>query len=208
MTSVQTPGRSIHDGHTEAPIKFLDAPSPRVDDGPSSRDDNRTIHAIRLFDFAGVFAERFQATTYGRPRARRLRLTDPDSHSTAGGKLARRSILLAPDDGARDVLVIGWVDVAQKKAEVRTFESLGQYFYERFGRRVDLSNEDYAEVHLDLAQFLQGQGIHLSLLGCTAPAVSAPTVESPSPAAVNNSPLFWMLGLATGFALGYACFGA
>ena len=201
MTSVHSDTAGVED---EPTLQLLDAP-PGARASAAGYDDQRTMHAVRLMDFASLFSAQFKGRSYGRERVRRLRLTNPDSPSTAGGKLARRSILFAPDDGGRDVLVIGWVDVASKRAELRTFESLNQYFCERFGAQLDMAIDDYANVLLDTAQFFRAQGIHMSLLPAAA-RVSTDLVEQGRGPMLPVA-LFWVVGLLTGVCLGYAAFG-
>ena len=170
------------------------------------REEQRTINAFRLFDFGSLFTAHFAPRVYGTQRPRRVRVTDADSQSTAGGRQARRSILLAPDDGRRDTLVLGWIDITRKTAELRTFESLAQYFQERFQRSVDMTADEYADLQLDVVQFLRARNIQLTLLPAQLRAPAA--VSAPSPAPSQGAPgVFWVIGLLTGFCLGYVCFG-
>jgi len=204
MSSVQTSAGDTND--MEPTLQFLEAP--RL--GPTStiRPEQRTEHAVRLFDFAGVFTTEFAHRTYGVRRPRRVRLTDPDEATTAGGKLARRSILLVPDDGQRDTLVIGWVDIVQCTSELRSFESLGQYFQERFGHALDVAPHEYVTLSDDIARLFEKEGIVITVL---PPAVrtSSASVLPPQPdQAADQGWLFWLVGLLTGFALGYAVFAA
>ncbi len=210
MTSA--PGGNVGlEAYDEPPIQLLDAPSSASDPDAAAgpvRDEQCTINAVRLFDFASLFSAQFANRAFGRERPRRLRLSEPDSPSTAGGRLARRSVLFAPDDGARDVLVVGWIDIAQRTAELRTFESLAQYFLERFGRTIDVSKDDYAALLLDVSQFLQAEAVHLRMV---APKARPPVHEVPRVLPQRSSSpagLYWLIGLMTGFCLGYVCFGA
>lgn len=206
MTSVQSDTAGTKED-VEPTVKLLEAP-PGLGASPTGdRDEQRTMHAVRLMDFASLFSAQFRERSYGRERVRSLRLTDPDSPSTAGGKQARRSILFVPEDDGRDVLVIGWVDVAVKKAELRTFESLNQYFGERFGTQLDMAIDDYANVLLDTAQFFRAQKIQMSLLPAAARTASSDVMQQ-NRSSVLPVALFWGVGLLTGVCLGYAAFGA
>ncbi len=191
----------------DAALAFIELPG--QERAPGDREIQRTQHAVRLFDFGQQFSSHFLNRTYGDHRAAlgrpwRLRLTDPDEPSTAGGRLARRSLLLCNDADPRDTMMIGWVDVSQKRSEVRTYESVGQHYMERFRRPIDLSVDEYAELHFDLMTFLRERHVQLALLPAALRlSFTTPVRERPRG---YRLALYWGLGILTGFCLGFAWF--
>ena len=195
MSSAHVGEQSEEHDSSDFAATLPNAPAPAP-----ARDDQRTMHAVRLFDFGELFRRRFAHQTFGAERVRRLRLTDPDSQSTGGGRAARRSLLLVPDDGSHDTLVVGWIDVVKKQAELRTFESMCQYMTTRFSRPLDLTVDEYAEMCFELVRVMKGEGIQL----CLVPASLFESAPEPSVAPRSHGALFWMFGLLTGLCLGYA----
>lgn len=171
---------------------------------------NRTVHAQQAFEFTEVFAYKFDPVVFGRAHPRRLKLFEPDGPSTAGGKQARQSLVLVPDGSEGKNLVIGWIDVTQKAAELRSYGLVAQQFKARFGSDIDLSREEYESLLDDLRSFLKIQKISQRVAEAAAgPKVPArqPAPPAPSPAA-GNGPMLAMLGIGIliGFGLGFLVF--
>ena len=205
-SSVQTENTSV-DTDSET-IKLLDAPV-SADATASIRDEQRTINAVRLFDFASVFSAQLSGRAYGRERPRRIRLSEPDGPSTAGGKLSRRSILFTPDDRGRDVLVLGWVDIVMKKAEVRSFESLTQYFARTFRTAARRRPGRVRGGPARPVAVPSGRTHRAEDVGSGEPVRAAIARAHRGREHVwTVRDLFWVIGMVTGFCLGYVCFGA
>lgn len=214
MTSARITVDAQEPDHREPPeILDLDGTAPTGPIRPVSGlggapviDECHTIHAVRLSEFGDVLKAHFRHRVFGSSRRRRLVLADLDGPSTAGGRLARRSLLLKPDDGERDALVVGWIDVSNRSAELRTYESLRQYAQERFGRAPDLTIDEYAELHLALAPLLTREHICLTLVPAAVPE-PAPAEQVAPASPSGGRVLFWLIGLVTGLGLGFAIFG-
>ena len=165
-------------------------------------DPERTEFAQQAYDFADLFAYRFNRQPYGRNRVRRLRLTEPDGPSTAGGRQARQPMLLVPDRGDGN-LVLGWIDTTQRLAEIRTYDALKEQFKARFSMPIDLERTAYDQLRQDIDSFLRIQKIDVRVTAALPKAESDPADSVTFP---------WLLvgvllaGIMIGLGLGYALF--
>lgn len=173
---------------------------------------NRTVHAQQAFEFTEVFAYKFDPAVFGQTPPRRLKLFEPDGPSTAGGKQARQSLVLVPESGDGGNLVIGWIDVSLKAAELRSYDLLAQQFKARFGSRIDLSRQEYETLLDDLRAFLKIQKIDLKVAeaaaGPKAPA-HPPAPAARSQASGNGAMLAMLaIGILIGFGVAFLFFQA
>ncbi len=172
---------------------------------------NRTMHAQQAFEFTDVFSYKFGPLFIGKAKPRRLRLKDLDGPSTAGGRLARQSLLLIPDQGDSGSIVCGWIDVPQHVAELRTWPRLNQDHEARYGRAIDLERDEYQRVLEDLESFLRIQKFEYKLVeaGAAAPK-PPPSVSVNEPLDPNNTIVgmvaMLMLGVVIGLSIGYFVF--
>lgn len=174
---------------------------------------NRTVHAQQAFEFTDLFAYKFGSRLYGQP-PRRLRLMEPDGPSTAGGRQARQSIVLQPDEGEQK-LVLGWIDVTQKTAELKGYNLVKAQHLARFSQKFGMDRGTYDAVLKELIGFLNIQKIeHKVLEGAPVGAsrsARSPAGASSAPAASGyGAPhLIGMLvmGVVIGVALGFLLFG-
>ena len=173
-----------------------------------SDDPHRTIHAQQAFELTEVFQYKFGHVIFGQARPRRLKLLEPEL-STAGGKRARQSLVLTPDDGEVGNLVIGWLDAPARAAELRSYNVVKQQFQARFNTDIDLKREEYDALVDDLRSFLKIQKIdHKIVEAAVGPQPQKkPAVEAPPPNP-NVSIMLAMLsiGMLIGFAIGYIVF--
>ncbi len=84
-----------------------------------------TEHAQMGSKLGDLIELRFGQVLYG---SRRLVLTRPDGPSTSGGRQARQNVLLvdAQTPTAKSSLVIGWIDLAQNRGVLKSWERLSQ----------------------------------------------------------------------------------
>jgi hypothetical protein len=178
-----------------------------------SEQPNRTLHAQQAFELADLFAYKFGPSAFN---GRRLRLMEPDGPSTAGGKLARQSMVLVADDPEGTNVVIGWVDAPAKQGELRTFAVLAQQFQARHGRALDLDRQRYEALTKDIETFLKIQKIELKRIESAplpapprpAPAPAPASTPSSAPADARAHPGVMLLtGVIIGLMLGFLAFG-
>jgi hypothetical protein len=72
--------------------------------------------------------------------------TAPEGQSTGGGKLALQHIRLVPRRKGFTALIIGAVNPATLRAELRTYEHVALSHLARFGKAIDIDEEEYAEL--------------------------------------------------------------
>lgn len=109
-------------------------------------DARRTQVAQSAFDFSNYFAQSFAAVRVLGPIVRRPDLTAPEGMSTEGGKLARQPIVLQPVDrnAAGAAITVGFVEIPQRRAVLRTYRCLLSMHQARFrDRGFDLDAHSY-----------------------------------------------------------------
>ncbi|MDF1563614.1 MAG: hypothetical protein P1V51_11255 [Deltaproteobacteria bacterium] len=154
----------------------------------------------------------FKDVRIGASVQKALRVMDPEQ-STQGGKQARQPIALVAIGGEAMSLVFGWMDVAQKQAAFKDFDSVAATFAQRSGMQVDFARNEYEQVVAGVVSFLQSQGIQAQM-----PAARVTMAEPQGMQAAGGAPpakeanlglaiMFGGVGIAIGFGLGYVVFG-
>jgi hypothetical protein len=175
-------------------------------------DPNRTVHAQQAFEFSDVFGYKFAVLVFGQQRPRKLKLNQPDGMSTAGGRQARQSMVLQGDQG--EGIVVGWVDVPAKTAEIRAYNAVAQAFDARHKRSIDLEKTEYDRLVAELEGFLKIQKIEYRISETASvpkprsnSTPSAPVIDDSTPPNLGMALGMLGLGLIIGFGLGYLAFG-
>lgn len=167
-----------------------------------------TVHAQQALKMTDMFEFKFAPVVFGKRRTRKLELSKPDGLSTGGGRQARQNMVLVPTEGtAASPIVVGWVDVANHKAELRSFRMLGKQFEARHGRGIDLEVDAYDQLDAELSSFFRLQKIDLAHVDPAVNTVADAVVERGPQE--SSGPMFAMLalGILLGFGLGYVVFG-
>lgn len=99
--------------------------------------------------------------TVGKKDPRHIEVSEPSGPSTGGGKRARQSITLVPISGEGGVIMCGWLDVAQKAADLRPYDEIAEQFKARFGMKFDVTADEYRILMLDLEAMLQQLGFQM-----------------------------------------------
>lgn len=169
---------------------------------------DRTIHAQQAVELSDIFGFKFGAVEFGKRRPRKLVLSEPDGLSTAGGRVARQNMVLSPLGPAGTPIVVGWVDTANKRAELRSFRMLGKTFEARHGKPIDLEAEAYDSLESELLSFFKLQKIDLARVDAPVGAPSANAVVERGPREDSTMPMLGMLalGIVLGLGLGYVIF--
>jgi hypothetical protein len=147
-----------------------------------SFDAKRTQVAQSAFDFSRYFASIFDSLRIGGAVARRPVLVAPEGMSTAGGKRARQSLVLQPDDPMAAAVTIGWVDIGERRAMVRTHGALAALHAERFrDRAFDVDPTSYSAFFEQVRSFLDSCGFAVKVEADGAPPSSE--LRNPPPGA-------------------------
>lgn len=172
----------------------------------------RTAFASKALELSEMFMIKFGRRGFGGAISRTLHVAAPEE-STAGGKRAREPISLVPAAGADgSTLVVGWMNVADNRAELRAFSVLDAIHRQRFGSGVDLVRADY-ETFLDEARrFFAEEAIAFELAteAPPPPAARGPSRESAAAPAAGVSlglvGLLLVLTVALGVGIGWLLF--
>ncbi len=120
----------------------------------------------------GLFMAKMASFRLGSQPVRVVRVSDPEV-STEGGKRARQNIALQPESGEAATLVVGWMDVTNRTAELRDFEAVAAQFHARFGMPLDIEAEAYGAFLGAARDLLVGEGFEVSVVRA-APKPAAP----------------------------------
>jgi hypothetical protein len=95
--------------------------------------------------------------------------------STGSGKRARQSILLRDERGAMPNLTVGWVDIPQRRAGIRTYRCLQGMHYARFrDRPFDVDPNSYNAFFDQSKALLAACGLYVIDEDEVPPAISQP----------------------------------
>ena len=127
-------------------------------------DAKRTQVAQSAFDFSRYFSGIFNGVRVAGGAPRRPTLVAPEGMSTAGGKRARQSLVLQPDDATSMAVTVGWVDVGERRGMIRTHVALLALHRERFGGRpFDVDPTSYEVFFEQARSFLQSCGFNVKV---------------------------------------------
>ena len=113
-----------------------------------------TMTAREGLDAAEVVKAAFRNRTIGAITPRRLEVVEPDGPSTSGGKRARQTIRLVTAQGEGAPVMCGFLDVAKKLVELRSYTAVAQQYAERFDKPFDVTPSEYAALCKDLESTL------------------------------------------------------
>lgn len=157
----------------------------------------RTLVAQAAMETSDILNLRFAGRLVGSQTPRRLMVAAPDGVSTQGGKQVRQSIVLAPaNDPSAGTVMVGWLDIAQKKAELRTHAVVKQQYEQRYQKPFDVAQDGYDAIMRDVQTMFQMQSIETAVISNVSPAVeaarmtAAPSAPPPAP-----SSLGWIIGV-------------
>ena len=147
----------------------------------------RTQFASAALRIASLLQAQVHKTRLGQDPIRVVKVVEPDGPSTHGGKLARLSIVLAPESGQGQAVMCGWFDVGSNQAEMRSYESLAEYCKSRFGKPTDIQKEGYENLLQTVSAFLTLEGYTVATPKPAAQPAPAQAGASPAPTAAATS---------------------
>ncbi len=121
-----------------------------------------TVLAREGVNVAQLLNTALSKRTLGKLTPRRLEVAAPIGQSTQGGKKARQSVTLIPIAGEGPSVMCGWIDAAQKVAELRDYDDVASQYKSRFGAKFEVSAEEYATLIKDLSRMLQPLGFQIA----------------------------------------------
>lgn len=200
------PRKSAAKTDPEATLPDGTAPAEASSSGKSGSTDaaERTSYAAEAQEIGVLFRHRFRMRKYGLAPKRRLRLADGVGVSTGGGQQARRYIVLVKEvDETNGAMVIGWIDSAARKAQVRSFERVSQQYYARFKKPFDMTEDTYGQAAGELRDFLVVNNMRPEEVGLD-PALAPP----PRGLSLRTLIILGLVLVVLGAGLGYALRGS
>lgn len=166
----------------------------------------RTVVAQRAIELGELLNLKFEAMPVGADVAKRLEVVSIDAESTRGGEMARQSIVLSPvDAGARGAIMCGWMDVANREAELRDYAIVRAQFSERYHSPFDVQREEYEALIAALHETLSHHGFFFSRLRVAAPSAEDELSDSKGEAGGGwmRTGLILAIGCAVGLGVAY-----
>ncbi|MDY7229167.1 hypothetical protein [Hyalangium rubrum] len=164
----------------------------------------RTAFSNKAALIADLVKATFARRSYG-IAPYRLRIDEPDGPSTAGGLHARQPISLVANLESTPTIVCGWVDVAKKEAQLRSYGVVVKRHQNRYREGFDITEEEYERFLNELVDTLFYGGIKILVM--VPDDQEAQQAQSPGQApaqqrAPRSSFLGKLLLAALAFALG------
>jgi hypothetical protein len=167
-------------------------------------DISRTHHADQAVHLTDLVRLKFVNQRFGTLRKRVVRLMSPDGPSTDGGRKARQSIVLMPEDGELGgAIVCGWLDVFRRVAELKTFHIVAAAFQDRYGMSIDISKTEYQRMLDMMLEFLRGLQIdaRMAIAQRGRTIINDRPAPTPLPAIIKRPETSERLALIAGGAL-------
>jgi len=128
-------------------------------------DAKRTVVAQAALDTSALLNMRFAPRLVGTQTKRRLTIAVPDGPSTDGGKKSRQSIVLVPaEDASAGTVMCGWLDVAQRRAELRVHGVVEAQYVARYKHEFDVPKDAYDGLLRDFKSTLEMQQIEVAII--------------------------------------------
>jgi hypothetical protein len=161
-----------------------------------------TSFAQQALVVSDLIQMKFKSTRLGGSVPRVVKVQAPIVESTGGGKQARESIVLTPENGDNNgAIVCGFVDVGLRAAELRTHAALANTYQQRFKTPLDLSQSDYDRFMEEAQQFLGSEGFVVNVIDEGAQAAKASRADEPQARAANPMGMYIGIGVAVLIAL-------
>ncbi|MFL5346067.1 MAG: hypothetical protein ACJ8AT_14860 [Hyalangium sp.] len=120
----------------------------------------RTTFSNKAAMVADLVKSTFARRSYG-TAPYRLRIDEPDGPSTAGGLHARQPISLVSNLESVPAIVCGWVDVAKKESQLRSYGVVARRHKSRYTHELDINEAEYEQFLNELVETLFYGGIKI-----------------------------------------------
>jgi hypothetical protein len=118
-----------------------------------------TAYAQAALAVSDLVVAKFAALRFSGKVARVVRVQPPQGPSTGGGKNARESVVLFPENGdSAQALTVGFIDLGLHAVELRTYDALASAYALRHKRKLDLPMHEYEQFVRELHDYLSGAG--------------------------------------------------
>jgi hypothetical protein len=126
--------------------------------------------AMTMFAQAALAASELITTKFAQTRfsgsvIRVVNVEAPKVESTQGGKQARESIVLKPENGdVAGAITCGFLDIGIRACELRSYASLSMLHRQRFNAPLDLHQSEYEKFMKELVALLEGEGFAIKII--------------------------------------------
>ena len=141
----------------------------------------RTTFSNKAAMVADLVKATFARRSYG-VAPYRLRIDEPDGPSTAGGLHARQPISLVAHMDSAPPIVVGWVDVAKKESQLRTYDVVKRRHQHRYTTGLEITADEYTRFLDELVETLFYGGIKIMLQVPDDEPAPGQSVQGQSPA--------------------------
>ncbi|MDP2340138.1 MAG: hypothetical protein Q8O67_04205 [Deltaproteobacteria bacterium] len=118
-----------------------------------------TAFAQAALAVSDLVAAKFSGTRFSGSIVRLVKVQAPNVPSTGGGKQARESVILMPENGdTAQAITAGFIDVGLRSVEIRTFAALDQTYQQRHKTKLDIPKAEYDGFMKEMQTFLGGEG--------------------------------------------------
>jgi hypothetical protein len=134
------------------------------------RGDNVSQQAMTAFAQAAIavgdlVSAKFAGMRFTGRVSRIVKVQTPNVQSTGGGRQARESVVLLPENGdSSQALTAGFIDVGLRAVELRTYAALDAAYRQRHRQALDLPPAEYDSFSKDLQAFLGNEGYVVKVL--------------------------------------------
>lgn len=145
---------------------------------------------------SALFEMKFRKNRFSGSVEREVKVSEQMGESSGGGKMARESIMLQPTDGSREeAIVVGWMDVGNSVAEIRSYNTIASRYQSRFQKALDIPQAEYKGFIDEVAAFFNDEGINTTVVDSPPPNAPArvPTASTTTSKG-SNTMLFVGLG--------------
>ncbi len=167
-----------------------------------------TAFAQAALAVSDLLAAKFSGTKFGGSIPRIVKVQAPQVPSTGGGKQARESIVLMPENGdTTHAITAGFIDVGLRAIELRAFNAVAGPYQQRHGRVLDLPKTEYEAFVTELKNFLGAEGYVIKMIDASDQESKAQRVQRAEEAqakASGGAPIGAIVGVVVIFAIGAA----
>jgi translation initiation factor IF-2 len=168
-----------------------------------------TAFAQAALAVSDLVAAKFANLRFGGATRRLVKVQPPNVPSTGGGKQARESVVLLPENGdTSQALTAGFIDVGLRAVELRTWAALASAYEQRHKQPLDLPRSEYENFASELQRFLGGEGyvvktIDVSDVEAKAARAARGDEHASSPGGARTA-IFVGVGVVVAIAIGAA----
>ena len=158
-----------------------------------------TAFAQAALAASDLIMQKFHETKLSGKVARGVYVEAPNVESTGGGKQARESIVLRPDNAdPKETITCGFLDIGLRSCELRSYATLNLQHRQRFQSPIDLGQADYDKFLGELRAMLEGEGFVIKMIEpqeAQAKAAAAGNAPASSSSAGGNTGVMIAIGV-------------